>query len=328
MVVAASAVTMQNALDPAAMEAARIAHLWWLFFWVLMMVFALVAIFLFFAILRNRRPAAAPEITDKPEPQDEARLTSVVMSAVIVTVLTLFVLLVIDFFTGHAVYSVSEDPNALEIKITGHQWWWEVQYQDPQPSNIMTTANEVHIPIGRTIKLDLSSDDVIHSLWIPNFNGKKDLIPGQPTSTYIIANREGEFRGQCAEYCGEQHAHMRLVFVAEKPEKFEQWLNARRQSSLPPQTETQRRGRELFVTSQCVMCHTVQGTNARAALGPDLTHIASREWLAAGALPNTRLNMARWISNPQDYKPAARMPANPFPPDALNALLDYLESLK
>ena len=174
----------------------------------------------------------------------------------------------------------------------------------------------------------LQSSDVIHSFWVPNMEGKKDLIPGHPTVQYFRADRPGKFRGQCAEFCGHQHAHMRLEFVAESPQDFDAWIASARQNAPSPSTESQHRGQEVFVSNQCVMCHNIEGTQARAALGPDLTHLASRELLAAGALPNTRENLTAWITNPQDIKPGVRMPANPLAADDLNALVDYLQSLK
>src|SRR4051812_43003855 len=321
---------MQSALEPAGSQSAHISQQWWFYFFVLTTIFVLVAIFLFIAIARRREPGrdvAPPELLPRDRARD-AGLSRTVVGCVIATVIILFVLLFSDMLTGRAIYALSSDPNALIVKITGHQWWWEVQYEDREPGNIVTTANEVHIPTGRTVKFDLRSLDVIHSFWVPNLHGKKDLIPGHPTSTWMKADREGSFRGQCAEFCGYQHAHMRLDFVAESPEKFEAWITAQRQNAPGPATGIQQRGHDLFVQNQCLTCHTIQGTNARATAGPDLTHFGSRTLIGAGALPNTPENLSAWIANPQNIKPGVRMPANPFSPDDLNALVDYLESLK
>jgi cytochrome c oxidase subunit 2 len=325
-----TAADFQSALNPAANESAHIAHLWWIFFWVMLVIFALVAICLFIAILRNiSRTSGDPQldIIADPAQRTESRATTVVSTLVAITVLILFALLISDFFTGNAIYA-TPDPNALAIKITGHQWWWEVQYQDPQPSDIVTTANEIHVPVGKPVKLELQSNDVIHSFWVPNIHGKKDLVPGHPTTTWFTARRTGEFRGQCAEYCGEEHAHMRLVFVAEAPDAFSDWLNAQKKSAPEPMSDSERRGREVFLTAQCVMCHSIQGTKAHATLGPDLTHIGSRNMLGAGELPNTRGYLAGWILNASALKPGVRMPPNQLSSDDLNSLLDYLESLK
>ena len=315
----------QSALHPGGVQSARIAALWWTFFWALLVVFILVMIFLFIGLWRRRltNEGESPII----KPGEERGLTRFVTVAVVLTVLTLFALLGRDFVTGNQIFALS-DAGALEIKLTGHQWWWEVQYQDPQPSNIVTTANEIHIPIGRVVKFDLASTDVIHSFWVPNLHGKKDLVPGHPTTVLLRADEAGEYHGQCAEFCGYQHAHMRLLIVAEQPERFQAWLAAQRQDSPPPSNASARLGRQVFLTSQCVMCHTIGGTRAFATLGPNLSHLGSRQTLAAGSFPNTRGYLAGWIVNPQNLKPGAMMPPNLLAPDSLNALIDYLEALK
>jgi cytochrome c oxidase subunit 2 len=321
---------MQSALDPAGSQAAHISGQWWFFLFILTAIFGLVSIFLFLAI-SHRRPSDREASIQQLLPRDgrgDARISRVVIGCVIATVVILFILLFSDFLTGRAIYALSSDPNALIIKVTGHQWWWEVQYDDPQPGNVVTTANEIHIPTGRTVKIDLRSLDVIHSFWVPNLHGKKDLIPGHPTSTWLKAEREGKFRGQCAEFCGYQHAHMRLEFVAETPDKFETWIATQRTTAPDPATPSRQRGQQVFLQNQCITCHAIQGTNARATAGPDLTHFGSRGLLAAGALLNTPRDLADWIANPQNIKPGVRMPANQFNADELNALVDYLESLK
>jgi len=323
-----SADIIQSALNPAAVEAAHIARLWWIFFWVTLLIFALVTLALVFAFVRHARDATSePQIIGEPDARSQSRTAAVVWSLVAMTVAILFALLIIDFFTGNKIYA-APDANALGIKITGHQWWWEIEYQNPQPSEIVATANEIHVPVGKPVKFELQSVDVIHSFWVPNMHGKKDLVPGHPTTTWFTATRAGEFRGQCAEYCGEQHAHMRLVFVAEPAPQFDHWLSEQKRSAPEPASDSARRGRDIFVSRQCVMCHAIQGTNARATLGPDLTHLASRKMIAAGELPNTRGYLAGWILNAQVLKPGTQMPPTQLGADDLNALLDYLESLK
>jgi cytochrome c oxidase subunit II len=325
-----NAADFQSALNPAASESAHIVHLWWVFFWVMLVIFVLVAIFLFIAILRNvTRTSEDPQLDIIAEPgqRPESRATNVISALVVITVLILFALLIADFFTGNSIYA-TPDPNALAIKITGHQWWWEVEYENAQPSDMMTTANEIHVPVGKPVKLELQSSDVIHSFWVPNIHGKKDLVPGHPTTTWFTARRAGEFRGQCAEYCGEQHAHMRLVFVAEPPDAFGAWLAAQKKSAPEPASDVQQHGRDVFLSAQCVMCHTIQGNKARATRGPDLTHIASRKMIGAGELPNTRGYLAGWILNASALKPGVRMPPNQLSSDDLNSLLDYLQTLK
>ena len=214
------------------------------------------------------------------------------------------------------------------IQVIGHQWWWEVIYQDQTPSNIVTTANEIHIPVGRPIKIELKSGDVIHSFWIPNLHGKKDAFPDHDSAIWLRADKEGTYDGQCAEFCGYQHAQMRLQVIAESEEKFQQWLKNARKNAPDPQTEAQKRGQQVFLGTTCVMCHTIQGTNAGARLGPNLTHVAGRKRIAAGTLPNTAGHLAGWIVDPQKIKPGVRMPQNPLDPQDLLALLEYIESLK
>ena len=319
-----------SALDPAGPQAVRIESLWWLFFWVCVVVWVLVMAFLLVPVFRRRRGAPhtaadAPDI--RPEPAGERRRTIVVGGAVGVTVLVLFVLLVGDVVTGRGIHALN-DPKPLTIKITGKQWWWEVQYNDDLPSNVVTTANEIHVPVGRPVKFELVSNDVIHSFWVPNLHGKKDLVPGHPISTWFQADREGEFFGQCAEFCGLQHANMRLLVVAEPEEKFQAWLAAQRQPAPTPVYESQQKGQQVFLSTTCVMCHTIRGTTAGGRVGPDLTHVAGRRILAAGAVRNTRGDLAGWVIDPQAKKPGTRMPQNPLNPDQVHALLDYLETLK
>ena len=215
------------------------------------------------------------------------------------------------------------------IKITGHQWWWEVEYTDEaQPSNNITTANEIHIPVGQPVKLVMKSNDVIHSFWVPNLNGKKDLVPGFETTMWLNAEKPGIYEGQCAEFCGAQHAHMRFAVIADAPEDFNNWLAAARQSSVQPANDLQKRGQEIFLTSSCVLCHSIQGTIAGGRVGPNLTHVGSRQRIAAETIPNTRGHLGGWITDPQSIKPGVIMPQNTYSPEDLKALIEYIQSLK
>jgi cytochrome c oxidase subunit 2 len=239
----------------------------------------------------------------------------------------LFFLLIDDHVVGRALRNLPKE-NAVKIKATGHQWWWEFRYEDPTPSNILETANEIHIPVGRPVDFELQSPDVIHSFWIPNLHGKRDMIPGHTTHTTMQADRPGTFWGQCAEFCGYEHALMRFKVVAEPEAEFQKWLAASRQPAPEPTTETAKKGKTIFLGRTCVMCHTIQGSGAGGMIGPELTHIASRSHIAAGSFPNTRGYLAGWIANPQQLKPGVRMPPNTLAPDELQSLLDYLETLK
>jgi cytochrome c oxidase subunit 2 len=184
------------------------------------------------------------------------------------------------------------------------------------------------VPTGRPIRLLLESADVIHSFWVPRLQGKKDLIPGHPAKLTFRVDHPGTFTGQCTEFCGLQHAHMGLTVIAEPPEQFEAWAKAQRRAPPEPATERQKHGRTVLESKTCAMCHTVAGTRARSRVGPILTHFASRGTIAAGAAPNERARLAEWIRDPQKLKPGTLMPANALSPADLEALLDYLESLK
>jgi cytochrome c oxidase subunit 2 len=335
----------QSALNAAGPQAARIETLYWIFFWVCAVVYALVLLFLIipFLVKRSRVTAESasnagdsvsdPPITS-PDPGAERRRQVVVSTLVGMTVIILFALLIGDLITGRKVHALQTD-NPLTLKITGHQWWWEVTYQDwpPEfgermPYNMVTTANEIHIPTGRPVKFEIQSPDVIHSIWIPNLHGKKDLVPGHPVNLWVQADKENTFYGQCAEFCGYQHANMRMVVVAENPEKFLNWLEGGRRPAPDPVYAEQKRGRQVFMGRTCIMCHTIGGTEARGRGGPDLTHIASRPLIGAGAAPNNIGHLAGWIVDPQKMKPGCHMPQNPMPPEDLRDLLAYLEMLK
>ncbi|MFL6230179.1 MAG: cytochrome c oxidase subunit II [Pyrinomonadaceae bacterium] len=325
----------QTPLDPAGPHAGGISRLWWVFFYVLVVVFVLVMIAVAVAVSRGRAQRRSlaggveiPPPATRPEGGQERRMTSAVAAATAVTVVILFVLLVASFLTGRSITMTRTDQSALTIEVTGHQWWWEVRYDDPTPANIFTTANEIHIPVGVPVILRLKSTDVIHSFWVPNLAGKKDLIPGKSSSVWLKADRAGVYRGQCAEYCGAQHAHMALNVVADPPEQFWAWIAAQRQPAAQPMTDAQKRGQQVFLSSPCIMCHTVQGTQAGGAVGPNLTHLASRGSIAANTLPNSRGHLAGWVMDAQSTKPGSLMPPMSLTSEDLQALLDYLQSLK
>jgi cytochrome c oxidase subunit II len=216
----------------------------------------------------------------------------------------------------------------MTIDVYGHQWWWEVQYPNNEAYKTVVTANEIHLPVGVPIRIHGTSRDVIHSFWAPNVHGKRDLMPGYDTEVMMQVDQPGRWRGQCAEYCGEQHAHMAFYMVAEEKQDFENWLSAQAQSSVVPASSQALHGQQVFLSHACVMCHTIRGTSAGSRVGPDLTHLASRETIAAGLLPNTTGNLGGWIINAQSIKPGCRMPPNQMSGSDLQDLLAYLETLK
>jgi cytochrome c oxidase subunit 2 len=257
-------------------------------------------------------------------------MRTIVSAGTVITIVTLIGLLVASVATGHAVGTFGDDKlDAMEIGITGHQWWWEVKYPNAlAPNQQFVTANEVHIPVGTPVMLRLDTRDVIHSLWIPNLHGKRDLIPGRVNKFALQADQPGIYRAQCAEYCGLQHAHMSLVVVAESPSDFQKWKAKMQQGAPTPLTAQQQHGLQVFLGAPCVNCHNILGTDAYGTLGPDLTHVASRRTLGAGSLMNTHANLASWIVNAPKSKPGVQMPPNALSPTELQDLLAYMETLK
>jgi cytochrome c oxidase subunit 2 len=321
----------QSALDPAGPQSGKIAALWWFFFWLLTAIFLLVMGVMLWTLTRRHRSAESNrplEPNHLAPPAREASLNRMVTAATVVTVLILFVLLVASVMTGKANADLGKQPNLLTIEVTGNQWWWQFRYMNNDPSQTLTTANEVHIPIGRTVLIQGLSNDVIHSFWIPNLHGKRDLIPSRVTTEYIQANKPGVYRGQCAEFCGLQHAHMAFYVVAEPEDKFKAWMQAQLAPAPEPTDPVLLHGKQSFLDYECVYCHQIRGTTAAGQNAPDLTHFGSRRSIAAGTFPNTAGNLSGWIVNPQSIKPGNHMATIAVKPDDLQPLAEYLESLK
>jgi len=315
---------LQSVLDPAGPQAAHIARLWW---WVLgttTLISVVVLAFLVWAIVRGLLASNAGNADGTSK--DPALGRSVALS-VTATVVVLFGLLVGSIWTAR-LGALRPFTSAVSIAVTGHQWWWEVEYEDAVPARRVVMANEIHLPVGRPIVLKLTSRDVIHSFWLPNLTGKRDLITGYTTAIWLQADRAGTFRGQCAEFCGRQHANMAIEVVAQPDTDFEQWLEGQRQPAGRPQQGLVQRGLDVFMGGQCVACHTIRGTLAHGQLGPDLTHVASRRTIGAGTLPNTREHLVEWIRDSQASKPGNQMPPNVLPDSDVGALVAYLETLK
>jgi cytochrome c oxidase subunit II len=310
----------QSVLAPAGTAASSIARLWSLMLWVSVAVFVVVLVFIGVAVLRSRSGHAAGDTSERA-------LTRSVATAVALTVAILLALLVASVWTSRATETLRAD-SAVTVEVTGHQWWWEIQYDDAMPSRRVVTANELHIPVGRPVVFKVTSRDVIHSFWIPNLQGKRDLIPGYITAIWLQADRPGTFRGQCAEFCGLQHAHMALDVVAESEADFAGWLDARRQLARDPPDDAARHGRDLFMRARCATCHTIRGTDAAGQVAPDLTHIATRRTIGAGTLDTTHDHLAEWVRDSQRVKPGNQMPPNPLAPADLNAVVAYLETLR
>jgi cytochrome c oxidase subunit 2 len=285
------------------------------------LVVVAVGCLLLVAIFR-RRPGG-----DDPELHRERGGTGwILIGGVLVPTLILVGVLIAGTRVLAAVTRAPGHP-AATVQVVGHQWWWEVRYLGAGPDQLATTANEIHLPLGRPVRVELTTGDVIHSFWIPQLAGKMDLIPGQRNTMWLRADSAGTYWGHCAEYCGAEHAGMALTVVAESPREFASWLAAQRMPAVQP-AGAAAVGEQVFTGSACALCHTIRGTGAGGAIGPDLTHLAGRRTLAAGLLPNTPGNLAGWIANPQAIKPGTIMPVVPLQPDQLHNLVAYLSSLR
>lgn len=324
-----------NALGPQGPAAGEIARLWWILFAMGAAIYVLVVVLVLAALFRRRArraggadgaaitpPAALPATADE-RGRSRAYNGFVVFGGIVMPVVVLSLVL---FFTVTTLRALSAPETRPEdtIRLIGRQWWWEVGY----PERNIVAANEMHIPVGRPVRIELESADVIHSFWVPELHGKLDMIPGKRNVLWIQADRPGEYLSLCAEFCGTQHAKMLLVVVAEEEEEYEAWLARQAQPIAPPSDPLLARGQEVFLAANCVECHTVRGTHATGNLGPDLTHVGSRRTLAAGTEPNTLGSLSGWIVDAQHVKPGNLMPTSPMPADDLTALAAWMFSLK
>jgi len=318
---------LHDVLAPFGPQAAHVHALWNLILLVCTLVFAAVLVALLVALWRAPRASAAtpPDLSVLRRPERGSHRS--VIAAVAVSTLLLLALIAASVFTDRALAGLST-ANALRLEVTAHQWWWEVRYMAPKPSDIFITANEIHVPVDRPVIVTLKGDDVIHSFWAPSLAGKKDLIPGRTSTLQFRADKPGVYRGQCAEFCGLQHALMAFFVVADPPERYEAWAAAQRQSAGPPAPGAPLRGSRVFQSASCAMCHAIDGSPAQAVRGPNLTHVASRGTLAAGALANTPDDLRHWITDPQRIKPGANMPATSLSSSELEDLVAYLQTLR
>lgn len=305
-------------LAPAGSRSGPVADLWWFMLILGGAVSVLVAAMLLAAVVVARRRNRILDAGGR------GLLGLILGGGVAAPFVVALALTTWGLMVDRTVLAAGEDD--LVIEVTGHRWWWEVHYPDYE----FTTANEIYIPVGRAVRIQLTSVDVIHSFWVPALGGKADLVPGRTNQVFIEADHAGRYRGQCAEYCGIQHAQMRVFVVALAPEQFDEWAEAQRAPAADPEDEEAfELGRETFLTAGCAGCHSVRGhEGAVGSGGPDLTHLQSRETIAAGTLPNTRDDLEKWIRDPQGPKPGALMPTLGLSREELDALLAYLEALE
>ena len=285
----------QSMFFPAGPQGVTTLRLFWAMLVVGALVYLAVIVATVFVAARARRRARHHEA---PPPDAERRMARAVVGATALSTVILLAFLGASFFTGRALATVPPgDP--VSIIVRGRQWWWEFEYEDPLPHRHLLTANELHVPVGTRVVLKMTSRDVIHSFWAPSLHGKRDLIPGIESAIWISADRPGRFRGQCAEYCGRQHAHMGFEVVAEPEADFHRWLEGQRTPAPAPVDANARRGLDVMIRGACVACHTVSGTSLQGKVAPDLSHLASRRTIGAALLPNTPSSLAAWIRNPK-----------------------------
>src|SRR3954470_16981444 len=309
----------QSALDPQGPHARQLAELFWIFTGVCTFVWIAVMIVLLVGLVRRKAERPDPLQLDAAT---ERRGAAVVGSAVVATLLTIIALTALSYLSQRQLFA-KEKP-AVTIKVTGLQWWWDVRYEADSPDQTVTTANEIYVPVGKPVAVKLSANDVIHSFWVPSLMGKLDLIPGQENQLQFVASRPGVYRGQCAEFCGWQHAHMGLLVVALPEAVFQAWLSSQNQAAAEPDDALRKHGAEIFRSKACFMCHTIRGGEAGSRVGPDLTHFASRRTIASATLPMSRGNIAAWVMDLQGIKPGTNMPNVPLEPEELEALVSYL----
>lgn len=303
--------------DPAGPYAGSIATLAWVLLAMAAFVFVVVLVALWLALFGSKRQQARV-----------GGVKAVWIGGIIFPVVVLTALLIYGLSLTRSISAAPIRGDEMRVRITGEMWWWRVAYLDQQGQPVMLDANELHIPVGQTVVLELESNDVIHSFWVPRLSGKLDMIPGRRNIMRIQADAPGVYGGQCAEYCGGPHALMGFVVVAHQPQEFAALMAARR-APVRPLSAQAAQGAQLFDDAGCAACHRIAGTPANGLAGPDLTYIASRRSLGAGILPNNRGTMIGWIGDSQAIKPGNRMPRyNVLSGEELQALAAYLEAQK
>ncbi|MBB3309601.1 cytochrome c oxidase subunit 2 [Rhizobium sp. BK196] len=286
---------------------------------VAIIIWLAVVVFMAFALLRRQRQPVL-------DSRSERRTMIVVATVTAATALVVAILTVASFYTTRALNS--DGTADLTITVRAQQWWWQFIYADQDQRQMFQTANELHIPVGRTVRLHLQASDVIHSFWVPSLAGKLDLIPGRENILTLRAEKPGVYRGQCAEFCGLQHGHMAFLVIADDDDAYRHWSDRQRLDGAAPSGAEAIAGQAVFLAKPCAACHTIRGTLASGSTGPDLTHVGSRRTIAAGLLETTRGSLAAWIADPQTLKPGNNMPIVPLSADELRQLSAYMESLR
>lgn len=304
--------------EPRSPEARSINRSYWLLFWLAAGVYVVVISLVLVAIARRRS-------TDRQGNLERFDNRLIVTGGLIVPGVILGITAVVTVHVANDLSPADAAANApVQITVEGKDWWWRVEY----PHDGVITANEIHVPVGEAVDITLISDDVIHSLWIPELNGKQDLVPGQVNHLRFTADTIGKYLGRCAEFCGIQHARMLFVVFVDSQSDYQSWLNGNRTAARTAADDQARQGEQILTTNACAGCHTIRGTPADGTFGPDLTHVGSRSTIAAGVLSNTPADMRHWLDKTQTVKHGALMPELDLTNSQLDALVAYLEGLK
>jgi cytochrome c oxidase subunit 2 len=318
----------QTSLGGEGADDASFIRLFTIFMIVCGVMYLLIIVALAGAIARrgigDRRPLTV-ETKSHHESSPLARSALIGWAALIAVGLT--GLTVASFFADRSAAARAKNPQ-LSVKIIANQWWWDVIYTTPDVSKMVHTANELHLPVGVEAEVQLQSNDVIHSFWVPNLAGKQDLIPGRTTDIQLLPRKTGLYRGQCAEFCGIQHANMALVVTVESKADFLNWIDIQRRPATAPATPLELAGYNYVTSRECSSCHNISGTPAGGQIGPDLTHFASRRTIGAGTLPMSGSNLYNWVADPQSQKLGNHMPTIGLAPTDVRAVVAYLERLK
>jgi len=311
----------QNSLEPHSHQAHDIASLFWWMMGGAWLGLGLVVALLFVAYGRGRRSPGG----GRGKPGERGAWYVVIGLGVITPIVLLTALFVVsDLFVIRTTDAPAASGTRLTVVVTGHLWWWEVRY----PQSGAVTANELHIPVRTPVRVEVRTADVIHSFWVPELNRKIDAIPDKTNVVELDADQVGTYRGDCAEFCGLQHAHMALLVHADEPSAFRAWLGRQARPALAPKGSSAAVGRGIFLGAACAACHAIRGTSAAGSTGPDLTHFGSRESIGALTAPNNAETLTDWIDHSQEIKPGNQMPNFDFQPQQLRPLVAYLEGLK
>lgn len=317
----------QSDFGAAAVEDRQFLTLFWIFVAVCTVMYVLVIGFMIAAMLRRNRDHDLHVVeTGEHRRTNPALRTTLTGWAALIGV-GLAILAIASFVADRSMAQAATNEK-IAVTITGNQWWWDIVYKSDEASKTLHTANELHLPVGVPTRIYLNSTDVIHSFWVPSLAGKQDLIPGRDNDITIVPKKTGIFRGQCAEFCGVQHAHMALTVVVESYPDFIKWWDHQLQPAPPPSNPLTLAGYRYVATGPCSACHNIGGTPASGQIAPDLTHLASRNSIAAGTMPMSPGNLYGWVEDPQSLKPGNKMPTIGLEPEQLHAVVAYLETLK